>query len=100
MPLAKLVQASAAVDAQASLPRAGGIVNAGMSDAAVVCALAASAPRLPFDDAHAGARFGERQRAGKPDDPSTNHGYVNFIHVRPYDTIQCLCRLRKSRCLT
>jgi len=90
MPLAEGVQALAALETEPGLERAGRVVDAGMDHAAVVRAHASSGPRFPLDDTHGCSGLRERSRACEPDDASTDHGDVNFVHVRPYDTIECL----------
>src|SRR6185369_8363100 len=71
---AELVEAPAAVHAQARLERAGRVVHAGVDDAAVVRAGVLAWPRVPLEQHDRAAALRDRARGGEAGDAGADYG--------------------------
>ena len=82
--LAELVHLAGALDAQASLERAGHVVDARVDDAAVGARLAAGdgRPVLEHDRVEPGAAAGQLAGDGQPEDPAPDDGQVALLRCR------------------
>src|SRR4029079_14898110 len=77
---AELVEAPAAVHAQARLERAGRVVHAGVDDAAVVRAGVLAWPRVPLEQHDRAAALRDRARGGEAGDAGADYGNVDPFH--------------------
>src|SRR5262249_22638676 len=95
--LAELVEQMTSFDAEPRLQRAGGIVDAGVDDAAVVGAGVLSPPRMALEDADRNAARRDRTRRGQAGDAGADDGNVDAGHFSCTGAIMVDTRSRRSR---
>ena len=85
--VAELLHQPGALDAQSGLERSRLVIRAGVDDAAVVTGLMGAETRLLVEDDEAEAwnRFGQGERRGQPDDPTTDQRDISRLgHAAGY----------------
>jgi hypothetical protein len=76
----EVVEAFAAFDAQGRLERVGGVVDAGVNDAAVAGAGLVAEARMLLQQTDREPRLRDRQRAGQAGDASTHDSHIDVGH--------------------